>query len=187
MTFLDLDAQNPGFFNDGWNWLEKTKNPLVIEAEDMALSGEYQREKNQFASGGEVISLRGGDNDDSGSASFDFKGAHGQYNLKITYFDENDGVGQIKLTHNDEELESFKLERQLESPRADEKTKTTLEIKDIELDNGDKLQIEGLEQGTQWTGEHTRIDKVELIPSETSFIFFLFLALFLFLPLVDNS
>ncbi len=177
VNFIDIDDQNPGFYNDGWNWLDSSKNPilneardlmiasnkrndpsdagmlfyaltgqenanpkdakdffkdnlnewsdrpssnpspspqppsnpLVIEAEDMLLTGEYRVEGNQFASSGEVISLHGGDNDDTGAASFEFGGATGKYDIKITYFDENDGVGQITIKQDDRTLKSFQL------------------------------------------------------------------------------
>ncbi len=236
VNFIDIDDQNPGFYNDDWNWLDKTNNPifneardlmidsnkrndpsdagmlfyaltgqenanpkdakdflednltewsvrppsnpspspqppsnpLVIEAEDLALTGKYRVESNQFASGGEVISLRGGDNDDSGAASFEFNGATGKYDVKVTYFDENDGVGQITIKQDSLTLKSFQLDRQLGSSIADEKTRTTVEIDDVDISNGDQFTIEGIEQGSKRTAEHTRIDRVEFIPTETS-------------------
>ncbi len=141
---------------------------LLLEAEEMILGGEYKVESNQFASGGKVISLHGGDNDDSGSASFKFEGVTGKYDIKITYFDENDGVGQIKLEQDNKTLKSVQLDRQLGSAVADEQTKTTLKIEEIEINKGDNFEIEGIEQGSKWTAEHTRIDKIEFIPQETT-------------------
>ncbi len=214
VTFIDIDDQNPGFYNDGWNWLDKTNNPifteardlmiasnkqnepsdagmlfyaltgeenanpkdakdffednlnewdvrppsnpspspqppsnlLVIEAEDMLLKGKYRVEDNQFASGEKVISLSGGNNDDTGAASFDFKGATGKYDVKVTYFDENDGVGQIKLKQDDKTLKSFQLSQELGSSLPDQKTITTVEIGDVNISKGDDFTIEGIEQ-----------------------------------------
>ncbi len=146
----------------------KANKTILIEAEEMILGGAYRVESNQFASGGEVISLHGGDNLDVGSASFKFEGATGKYDIKITYFDENDGVGQIKLKQDNKTLKSVQLDRQLGSAVADEQTKTTLKIEEIEINKGDNFEIEGIEQGSKWTAEHTRIDKIEFIPQETT-------------------
>ncbi len=143
-------------------------NSLVIEAEDMLLTGKYRVEGNQFASGEKVISLRGGNNDDSGAASFEFNGNDGKYDLKVTYFDENDGVGQITIKQDSKTLKSFQLDRQLGSSLPDEKTRTTVEIDDVDISNGDEFTIEGIEQGNKRTAEHTRIDKIEFIPQETT-------------------
>ncbi len=146
----------------------KANKTLLLEAEDMLLTGGYRVENNQFASDGKVISLHGGDNNDVGGASFEFDGNDGKYDLKITYFDENDGVGQIKLKHDDKTLKSFQLDRQLGSAVADEQTKTTLEIENLEINKGDEFTLEGIEQGSQWTAEHTRIDHIEFIPTKTT-------------------
>ncbi len=69
------------------NSLDKANKTLLLEAEEMILGGAYRVESNQFASEGKVISLHGGDNDDTGAANFKFEGATGKYDIKITYFD----------------------------------------------------------------------------------------------------
>ncbi len=242
VTFIDIDDQNPGFYNDGWNWLDKKSdpvlkearelmilsnkrndpsdagmlfyaltgkenaspydaktffeanppswsngndkpstppptpspspeqpsNPLIVEAENMMLSGEYRIENNPFASNDKVISLYSGDgdNDDTGAASFDFAGSTGVYTIKVNYFDENDGVGQMKLIQNDNMIASWNLDRQLGSNLADGKTKTFLEFENIEVSAGDEFRIEGMEQGNVNTAEHARLDGLEFIPQE---------------------
>ncbi|MGK7935651.1 MAG: hypothetical protein AB4206_07585, partial [Xenococcaceae cyanobacterium] len=142
-----------------------SENTYFIEAENMNLSGDYHTENNQFASGGKVISLYGGDgdNDDIGTASFDFAGSTGVYTIKVNYFDENDGVGQMKVRQNNNLLKSWNLDQELGSHLADEKTKTSLEIKNVEVSAGDEFQIEGMEQGSVNTAEHARLDGVEFI------------------------
>ena len=140
-------------------------NSNIIEAEDMQLEGEYQVEKNGAASGGEVISLRGGNNNDTGTAKFAFQGDTNTYDIKVTYFDENDGVGQLKINQDGKELKSFKLDKDLGSPLANEQTKTFMEIKDVSVSKGDIFQIQGIEQGSPKTAEHARVDKIEFIPT----------------------
>ena len=134
----------------------------------MSLSGKYRIESNNFASGGEVISLYSGDgnNNDSGAASFEFDGGTGLYNIVIDTFDENDGVGQIDLEQNGDRLDSFRLDQQLGSNVADDKTNVSLEISDVYVSAGDEFRIKGIEQGNEWTGEHVRIDAVEFMPIE---------------------
>ena len=146
----------------------KANKTILLEAEDMALTGAYKVESNQFASGGKVISLHGGDNNDTGAANFEFGGATGKYDLKVTYFDEDDGVGQIKIKQDSLTLKSFQLNQELGSAVADEETKTTLKIEELQINKGDNFEIEGIEQGSEWTAEHTRIDKIEFIPQETT-------------------
>ena len=143
-------------------------NPMVIEAEDMQLRGEYRVEKNNTASGGEVISLRGGDNNDTGAATFDFTGTTGTYDMKINYFDENDGVGQLTLEKGNQQLISFQLDQQLGSPLANQQTMTSMEIPDLFISSGDTFRIEGIEQGSPLTAEHVRIDSIELIPNQSN-------------------
>ncbi|KST67690.1 carbohydrate-binding protein [Mastigocoleus testarum] len=169
----DYFAKNPpSFTNNTGGGLPPTdpkpptgENPLVIEAEDMQLSGGYRVEKVNAASGGEVISLLGGNNNDTGTAKFDFTGDTGTYDLKISYFDENDGVGQLKINQDGKQLKSFKLDKDLGSPLANEQTKTFMEIKDVSVSKGDVFQIQGIEQGSPKTAEHARVDKIEFIPN----------------------
>ena len=143
-------------------------NPMVIQAEDMQLGGEYRVEKIGAASGGEVISLRGGNNNDTGTASFNFTGGKGIYNVKINYFDENDGIGQLKLKKGNQQLTSFKLDKQLGSPAANQQTMTSMEIKNVSISSGDRFQLEGVEQGSPQTAEHARVDSVEFIRTATN-------------------
>ena len=145
-----------------------SSNPTVIEAEDMQLSGEYRVEAIDAASGGKVISLRGGNNNDTGGATFDFQGKTGTYDIKINYFDENDGVGELKLKQGNQQLTSFKLDKDLGSPLANEQTKTSAKISGVSISSGDRFQIEGMEQGSPQTADHARIDSVEFIATNTN-------------------
>ena len=158
----------PTFTNDNGGGLPSPSpnDSLVIQAEDMQLSGEYRVEKINAASGGEVISLRGGSNDDTGAATFDFTGKTGTYDIKIHYFDENDGVGHLKLQQEGKQLISFDLNKQLGSPLANNQTKTSMEIQDVSISSGDTFRIDGREQGLPNTAEHARVDFIEFIPNQ---------------------
>ena len=137
---------------------------ITIEAEDMQLSGEYRVESINAASGDKVISLRGGATEGSGAAKFNFNGPAGEYNVKIHYFDESDGMGQLKLKQGDQQIASFNLDKNLGSALADSKTLTNTEIKGLSIKAGEAFTLEGLEDGTATTAEHVRIDKIEFTP-----------------------
>ena len=126
----------------------------------MELSGAYTVEEIEVAAGGEVISLIGGSNNDTGTASFEFEGGTGQYKVIITAFDEDDGKGQINLEQNDTQIGAFTLDRELGSHLATAQTMTTLEIDDVYISAGDIFTIEGFEEGS----EVTRIDSIEFVP-----------------------
>ena len=141
---------------------------IRFEAENMRFSGEYQVESVKVASGGKVASLRGGKVKGTGRAAFDFTGQTGNYDIKIIYFDENDGVGQLSLFKGSTSIDSFELSKQLGSASADEKTLTQRTIQNVSVQSGDAFSFLGVEDGTVATAEHARIDAVEFIARDTS-------------------
>ena len=130
------------------------------------LSGEYRVESIDVASDKKVISLRGGETEGTGEANFNFNGDTGKYNIKVNYFDENDGVGNLKLFQGSKQLTSIDLDKQLGSALADDKTLTTKEIKGVEIKAGDSFTLAGIEDGNSKTAEHARVDYIEFIPVE---------------------
>ena len=142
---------------------------IMIEAESMQLGGEYIVETIGVASGNQVISLIGGATEGTGTAKFKFNGPSGKYDIKVTYFDENDGVGQFTLNQGAQRIASVNLNQQLGSPLADNTTLTSTKINGISITTGEYFTLTGFEDGTATTAEHLRIDKVELMPvaSET--------------------
>ncbi|MGF1497417.1 MAG: hypothetical protein ACFB8W_11415, partial [Elainellaceae cyanobacterium] len=145
-----------------------TANPLRVEAETMELSGDYGTESVGVASDGKVISLIGGPSDQTGSAKMTFTGEDGTYDIKVAYFDENDGVGRLEVKQGDRTLSAFDLDQQLGSRFADNQTMTSQVIEDISIQAGDVFSFSGVEDGTPRTAEHARIDYVEFIPKSTS-------------------
>ncbi|MEL7053425.1 MAG: hypothetical protein AAGM45_16790 [Cyanobacteria bacterium J06588_5] len=137
---------------------------IRLPGEVMNLSGAYTIENVKAAAGGKVASLRGGANDDTGTASFKFEGPTGNYKVNLAYFDENDGVGKLELMQGDDLLTSITLDQELGSRLPDEKTLTSYEISDISAKSGDIFSIKGYEDGSPSTAEHARIDYIEFIP-----------------------
>ncbi|MGD1899306.1 MAG: hypothetical protein ACFB16_20455 [Phormidesmis sp.] len=143
---------------------------LRIQAEDMPLEGAYKTEEIKTASGQEVITLKGGPNDDTGTASFKFSGASGQYDIRLGYYDENDGVGRFELSQgskkNMTQIAAFDLDQELGSRFPDEKTLTTRVLSDVDVKQGELFSIKGYEDGSPSTAEHGRIDYIEFIPRD---------------------
>ncbi|MGK7949857.1 MAG: cellulose binding domain-containing protein [Xenococcaceae cyanobacterium] len=138
-------------------------NSWKIEAEDMQLDS-YKVESNDFASGNNIISLFKSGND-TGTASFEFQGGTGQYDIIIDAFDENDGEGEIKLAQNDRAIGDFDLNRDLGSNVADSTTDVSLEIKDVFVSAGDNFSLTGIADGSNDIDfEWARIDVVEFVP-----------------------
>ena len=137
---------------------------LRVEAETMQLSGNYDVESLGVASGGKGISLIGGPSNETGSAKMTFNGDDGLYDVRIAYFDENDGVGQLEVMQGNNSLAAFDLDQQLGSRFADNQTLTSRVIEGVNIKSGDVFTINGVEDGTPTTAEHARVDYVEFIP-----------------------
>lgn len=133
---------------------------IRVEAESMTLRT-YRVESNSSASGGQVISLAGGGRRETGEGTFQFTGSSGNYNLVIGYYDENDGVAQLRVRQNGTTLDSWSLGQNLGSSSPDATTFTTRTVAtNLSVNQGDTFTIRGRENGF----EHARVDYVELVP-----------------------
>ncbi|KST70060.1 DUF4114 domain-containing protein [Mastigocoleus testarum] len=137
-------------------------NPLHYEAEELNLNG-YRVENiaGSNGSGGKYISLKKtGYN--RGSATGTFRGEAGTYQVKVGYYDENDGQSQGKITVGGK-TESFIFDRDLPSNLPKPSTKTSyIAIEEVQLKPGDIFKIEGVSDSK----EFARFDEIEFIPTE---------------------
>ena len=143
------------------------KRLATIEAESMALSGSYAVEGNAAASGGQLIRRR-----DSGgypaTASTEYKGPAGNYDIAVSYFDESDGISSLAFLLNDEMLDQWMADEDptcsdCASPGAST-LRTRVVARGIRLLPGDKIALQG-------TGEHyeyARFDKLTVSPVGSS-------------------
>jgi len=130
-----------------------------VEAEQMNLSG-YSVTTNVHASAGKIISLLNAPSS-SGSATYTFSGASGVYNLVLGYFDENDGVANIKIKRQGTVLTSLDLNQDLNSGGADGKTLVRQQVVNkVSLNYGDKIEITGTANSQEWA----RVDYIEFVP-----------------------
>ena len=137
---------------------------IRVEAEQMALNG-YRLESNQIASGGQLISLlTRGRTRNKGTASFEFTGTGGYYQVVLGYFDESDGAGQLSINYPSGTT-TFKLDRQLGGRVASEETKVrrTIATK-LWVESGDSFTI----TGNRNRGEFARVDYIDFIPINSS-------------------
>ncbi len=74
---------------------------LLIEAENADIITNYRIQSVSAASGQQVLGLKGGSANESGSATFIFEGAAGNYDINIGAFDENDGVSSFTASLKD--------------------------------------------------------------------------------------
>lgn len=129
---------------------------IVIEAEDMQLCG-YKIEDNDAASGGQVVKGQIGC---WASASTTFDGMGGEYDLKLSVLDEDDGQGWIYIYVNGQAVAGpVRLDHDNGGDGySDPAEFREIVVEDLQLDPGDVITIYGKGQ----CGEYARLDKIEL-------------------------
>ena len=144
--------------------VDATTGAIKVEAEDLiSPNGEYRVEDRNFASGGQVASLFNGDNNRSGISdvlSYAFEGDAGTYDIAITAFDENDGVGSIELRVNGVLIETFVLDGNLPSNSVSPNNMVVLTASGVTLSPDDVIEITGIQGGGEWV----RIDALDFTP-----------------------
>jgi hypothetical protein len=131
--------------------------PLRYEAEELTLDGyKVETARNSSASGGKHISLKGVSGN-KGEAKGTFEGEAGIYQVKVGYYDENDGQSQAKITVAGEST-SFTFDKDLPSNWVKPASKTSrIAIEEVQLESGDTFKIEGITN----KGEFARFDYIE--------------------------
>ena len=140
---------------------------LFIEAESMAVSGGYVVEDNTAASGGQLIRrLDSGGN--PATATTQYAGPAGGYDIAVSYFDEYDGMSSMAFLLNGEMLDQWIADedpacRDCASPN--ERTlRSRMVARGVRLSSGDEIALQG-------TGEHyeyARFDKITLAPESST-------------------
>ena len=135
---------------------------LRIEAEDMVLDG-YRLEEVAFASNQVVASFWGESKGETGSATVEFSGAAGEYDIVLGYFDEEGGGATLDPLLNQQSLGKVKLDQKLggNRPTADNLVRRTVRER-VSLQSGDRFTVVGQEDAN----EHARLDYVEFVRVE---------------------
>jgi|GEM_PF-778377 lysophospholipase L1-like esterase len=141
---------------------------IRLEAEDFNLSGNYQIDNNNgsgydAASEGTVIAVQFlGLGNEVGTAQTNLNIDRGLYKITLTYFDENDGEGQLTVNLAGQELDNWIWNQQLQNSKVGESNRVTRVIAEETLINsGESLSLIGT-RGNATDGESLRADYVEL-------------------------
>jgi Ca2+-binding RTX toxin-like protein len=167
LVTVTLDSTTDGIAPTAANSTTAAPTPtgagvLRIQAESMTLAGEYVKETATFASGGSLIGVS---NAGTGIALTSFTGETGFYNIVLGYYDENDlATAQIKASLNDDELDSWQLNRNLGgiTASADNFLTRTL-AQNVLLNQGDIFKLTGIRSVGSVSDEHARVDYVDFI------------------------
>jgi len=144
-------------------------SPVKIEAEAMTLTGGFTVENAAAASdeipggGGKVIRLPTGSSTGSASLTVGNGIPAGTYTVKITYFDENDGVSSASLFAGDGTslVGTWTFDDPGSSSGATADNLRTVSFGGVTIGEGTVLRLEAQSQGA----EYARIDYIELVPS----------------------
>ncbi len=126
-----------------------------MEAEDMALTN-YVVNTNTSASGGELIKLNA--SGVTGNAVYNFNGSTGTYDIKVHYYDENDGQATFKLYVGGTVVDQWIANQNLGSADPTSATLTSRTKNGVSVSNGAQIKIEAAQNAEEWG----RVDKVEL-------------------------
>jgi PKD repeat protein len=136
-----------------------TLGTILVEAESSSVTrAGFTTEANTFASGGSVV--KNAVANTTASASFKFTGYAGVPDIKVTYFDENDGVDNYRLYVAGVLVDSWSSNADLGSPNPIASTLTSRTKTGVSISYGDVIRLEV----DHFTGtDDARIDKFELI------------------------
>ncbi|MGK7894503.1 MAG: lectin-like protein, partial [Xenococcus sp. (in: cyanobacteria)] len=152
---LDYIEFVPVADNTPSNDLVLGQDPIVIEAENMTLSGGYYPD-NEYYNGTVIRTSSGNPN---GVASSTFTGETGYYQVVVRYIDEHDGNASLSVKIANTEIDNWVLNKNTGSVNQ-YYTRTISEV--MYIDANATIEIQG--QAESW--EFARVDYIEFIPVE---------------------
>ena len=132
--------------------------PGRVEAESMDLEGYILTDVTPWeaASGGKAVTCAAG----HCAAQFRYDGPPGWFDLRIQYFDQNNGVSRFRLLVGDQAVHQWSAAGDVPSGKIDGSTSTRRTVSGVSLRPGDRIRIEGTPDG----GETAALDYVEIVP-----------------------
>jgi alpha-glucuronidase len=132
--------------------------PGRIEAEAMQLESyvPFEVVPRETASGGKAIECA--PPAQKCTASFPFKGAVGQYELDIEYFDQNNGKSKFRVLVGDRVVDEWVADDHLPATKPNGDSSTRRRVAGVALRPGDIIRIEGVPDSE----EHAAVDYVEI-------------------------
>ncbi len=131
-------------------------HPGRVEAESMQLSGYIPVPVTPWeaASGGTAVSCA----ISRCAARFAFKGSPGTHDLRVRYFDQNNGAARFRLLVNGKLWEQWIASDHLPTQKIDGASSSLKIVTGVALKPGDEIRIEGSPDG----GESAALDYVEI-------------------------
>jgi alpha-glucuronidase len=132
------------------------------EAEDLRLEGYAATEITPWEAASRSKAVQLPEQAEQGSATFEFDGTAGWYDLHVRYFDEEDGVSRFRAFVGEQLVDEWAADDHVPTPSAlpDAHTSSRRTIRGLPLRPGDMLRIEGAADG----GERAGIDYLEVVP-----------------------
>jgi alpha-glucuronidase len=133
--------------------------PGRVEAEAMDLEGYIATDVTPWeaASGGKAVAC----NAARCVAQFRYNAAPGWYDLRVQYFDQNNGVSHFRLLAGDQAVDDWSAGRNIPTGKIDGSSSTRHTVTGIALRPGDRIRIEGTPDGS----ERAALDYVEIVPA----------------------
>jgi len=131
--------------------------PGRYEAESMKLDGYNVTEVTPWegASGGKAVACAA-----HCTASFTYDGPAGWQNIRVRYFDQNDGVARFRVWLGKQLIDEWAADDKLPTRKIDSSSSSLRVIHGIALRPGDSIRIEGIPDG----GDSAALDYVEIQP-----------------------
>jgi alpha-glucuronidase len=131
-----------------------------IEAESMQLIGYAPVDVTPWenASAGKAVACK---QPQGCTASYNFKGAEGNYAVTILYFDQKDGTSKFRVFVNDKIVSHWLANDQLPATKIGADAATRRTISNLHLRPGDQIRIEGVPD----SDEPAALDYIEIVPS----------------------
>jgi len=166
---LEYQAGQAEVWRDAINtWFMKASNipdakgrvghyPGRTEAEAMMLEGYAVAVVTpaEDASGGKAVSCAA----KTCTASFQYDGAAGTYDIRVEYFDQNTGASRYRAFLGDKLIGEWTADLRLPSARLDSTSSTRHTIANVTLTPGDRIRIEGSPD----VRESAALDYVEIV------------------------
>lgn len=115
---------------------------IILEAEDMTASGDFEYKEYDFASGGKVLKAKSEDLQKSLKLNSTFTGASGTYDVEIGYYDGNEGIAQMLASVGGVEIDSWLLDQDLGVKEVALENFATRRIEGVMLNTGDIFKLE---------------------------------------------
>jgi hypothetical protein len=146
------------------------KSKITIEAEKMQLSGGYKVENVEWIRGTKGIWISPFyPQAEPGYAKHVFNGKDGIYDIKIYFFDENDGKCTYNFFINDKKIDSWIPDKDLGGKHPGPYTYQIRVLRAVEVKKTDLIKIEGIaDVKSTALAELARVDKIEFSISKSS-------------------